>query len=141
MFLYGNLQNSDDISRANRNLSNNLNVKRTPVAKNALGYYIEGAYDILSLKKNKTKKQLFLFGRYDFYDSMYETIGVILNNPRWERSVITFGANYFIHPHVVLKSHYSVNTLGVNLIDGFGDVIGNKERTFLIGMAFDLANK
>lgn len=141
MFLYGNLQNSDDISRANRNLSNNLNVKRTPVAKNALGYYIEGAYDILSLKKNKTKKQLFLFGRYDFYDSMYETTGVILNNPRWERSVITFGANYFIHPHVVLKSHYSVNSLGVNLIDGFGDVIGNKERTFLIGMAFDLATK
>jgi hypothetical protein len=133
MVLYGNLQNSERISQANRNLSNALNVKRTPVAKNALGYYIEGAYDLLSLKKNKTDKQLFLFGRYDFYDSMYKTTGVILDNPRWERNVITVGANYFINPHVVFKTHYAINTLGLNT--------DNKERTFLIGMAFDLSTK
>jgi len=141
MALYGNLQNSDKISRANRNLSNALNVKRTPVAKNALGYYIEGAYDLLSLKKINTEKQLFLFGRYDFYDSMYKTAGVILNNPRWERSVITVGANYFITPHIVFKAHYAVNSLGVDAVDGFGNIIGNKERTFLLGMAFDLSTK
>ena len=133
MVLYGNLQNSEKISQANRNLSNALNVKRTPVAKNALGYYIEGAYDLLSLKKNKTDKQLFLFGRYDFYDSMYKTTGVILDNPRWERNVITVGANYFINPHIVFKTHYAINTLGLNT--------DNKERTFLIGMAFDLSTK
>ena len=141
MVLYGNLQNSDKISRANRNLSNALNVKRTPVAKNALGYYIEGGYNVLSLMKNKTKKKLFLFGRYDFYDSMYNTTGVILDNPRWERSVITLGANFFINPRVVFKTHYAVNTLGVNMLDGFGNIIGNKERTFLMGMAFDLSTK
>lgn len=141
MVLYGNLQNSDKIARANRNLANALNVKRTPVAKNALGYYFEGAYDVLSLTKNKTKKQLFLFGRYDFYDTMYETTGVILDNPRWERSVITFGVNYFINPHIVLKSHYSINSIGVDMLDGFNNIIGNKERTFLVGMAFDLTTK
>lgn len=141
MFLYGNLQNSDKISRANRNLANALNVKRTPVAKNSLGYYIEGAYDILSLDRSKTKKQLFLFGRYDYYDTMYKTTGVILKNPRWERSVLTFGANYYINPHIVLKTQYAVNSIGVDMLDGFGNVIGNKERTFLVGMAFDLATK
>lgn len=133
MVLYGNLQNSDKISRANRNLSNALDVKRTPVAKNALGYYLEGGYDILSLKKNETTKQLFLFGRYDYYDSMYKTTGVILDNPRWERSVVTFGANYFINPHIVFKAHYAVNTLGLDE--------ENKERTFLLGMAFDFSTK
>ena len=141
MLLYGNLQNSDKISQANRNLSNALNVKRTPVAKNALGYYIEGAYDMLSLNKKKTDKKLFLFGRYDFYDSMYKTTGVILDNPRWERSIVTIGANYFINPHIVFKAHYAVNSLGADTIDGFGKVIGNKERTFLVGMAFDLSTK
>ena len=108
MLLYGNLQNSDKISQANRNLSNALNVKRTPVAKNALGYYLEAAYDVLSTRK--TEKQLYLFGRYDFYDSMYKTTGVILDNPRWKRSVITMGANYFITPHIVFKAHYSINS-------------------------------
>ncbi len=141
MILYGNLQNSDKISQANRNLSNALNVKRTPVAKNALGYYVEAGYDILSLKKAKTKQQLFIFGRYDYYNSMYKTTGVILDNPRWERSVITAGLNYFIVPNVVLKAHYAVNSLGADTLDGFGEVIGNKERTFLLGMAFDLATK
>ncbi len=141
MVLYGNLQNSEKISRANRNLSNALNVKRTPIAKNALGYYIEGGYDILSLKKKRTDKQLFLFGRYDFYDSMYETSGVILDNPRWERSVFTFGTNFFIHPKVVFKAHYAVNTIGVEIFDGHGNRIGDKERTFLIGIAFDFDSK
>lgn len=133
MVLYGNLQNSEKISQANRNLSNALNVKRTPIAKNVLGYYVEGAYDVLSLLKKPTPKKLFLFGRYDFYDSMYKTTGVILDNPRWERSVVTLGANYFINPHVVFKTHYAVNTLGIDT--------DNRERTFLIGMAFDLSTK
>ena len=141
MVLYGNLQNSDKISSANRNLPNALNVKRTPVAKNALGYYIEGGYDLLSLNKKRTNRQLFLFGRYDYYDSMYKTKGVILDSPRWERSVITFGANYFITPHVVLKTHYAINSLGANTVDRNGNLIGNKERTFLIGMAFDFSTK
>ena len=139
MFLYGNLQNSDKISQANRNLSNALNVKRTPVAKNALGFYLEAAYDVLST--TKTEKQLYLFGRYDFYDSMYKTTGVILDNPRWERSVITMGANYFVTPHIVFKAHYAINSLGADTLDGFGNIIGNKERTFLLGMAFDLSTK
>jgi len=55
MFLYGNLQNSDKISRANRNLSNALNVKRTPVAKNAMGYNLEVGYNVLAFAKKPTK--------------------------------------------------------------------------------------
>ncbi len=140
MALYGNLQNSDKVAKANRNLSNALNVKRTPVAKNALGYYVEGAYDVLSLL-TKTDKKFFLFGRYDFYDSMYKTAGVILDNPRWERSVITFGANYFVTPQVVFKAHYAVNSLGADALDANFNVIGNKERTFLLGMAFNFSTK
>ncbi len=128
MFLYGNLQNSERISQANRNLSNALNVKRTPVAKNAMGYYVEAGYNVLALTKKATDQQLFLFGRYDFYDSMFKTEGVIIDNPRWERKVITFGLNYFPHPGVVLKSHYALRTLGIPS--------ENKENTFLLGLAF-----
>lgn len=130
MILYGNLQNSDKLTAANKKLSNNLNVKRTPVAKNALGYYAELGYNIFAFYKTSTTKKLFLFGRYDYYDSMYKTIGNVFNNPRWERSVITVGANYLIHPNINLKGHYAVNTLGL--------ASENKEKTFLLGMGFTI---
>lgn len=128
MVMYGNLQNSDKISQANRNLSNALGVKRTPVAKNALGYYVEGGYDVLSLTNKDFSNKLYVFGRYDFYDSMHETTGDIIDNPRWERSITTFGANYFVHSGVVLKAHYAINKLGLET--------DNIDRTFLLGLAF-----
>ncbi len=130
MVLYGNIQNSDKLTATNKKLSNNLNVKRTPVAKNSLGYYAEVGYNILALSKTPTTKKLFVFGRYDYYDSMYKTIGNVFDNPRWERSVITMGANYMVHPKISLKGHYAVNTLGMDT--------KNKEKTFLLGMGFTI---
>lgn len=136
MVMYGNLQNSDKIASANRNLSNALNVKRTPVAKNALGYYLEAGYNVLALANKSFSQKLFAFGRYDFYDSMYAVAGNVIENPRWERSVTTFGLNYFVHPEVVLKAHYAINTLGENALDAYGKPIGNKDKTLLLGLAF-----
>ncbi|MBL4744914.1 MAG: autotransporter outer membrane beta-barrel domain-containing protein [Flavobacteriaceae bacterium] len=130
MILVGNLQNSDKITIANKKLSNNLNVKRTPVAKNALGYYAEIGYNIQSLYSTNNHKKLFLFTRYDFYDSMHTTAGDVFDNPRWQRSVLTAGINYMIHPTINLKAHYAINTLGLTS--------ENKEKTFLLGMGFTI---
>ncbi|TYP98792.1 hypothetical protein C7447_102107 [Tenacibaculum adriaticum] len=129
MFLYGHLQNSDKISDANNNLPNALEAKRTPVAKTALGYYASAMYNILPLISQKTtKQQLYLFTRYDFYDTMHTTKVGYFDNPRWERSEITFGVNYFITPKIVFKGHYAINSLGTN----------QKERTFLTGIGFNI---
>jgi len=130
MVLYGNLQNASQISQANRNLSNLLNEKRTPVAKNALGYYAEFAYDIMPFLHKKTEDQFFLFGRYDYYDTMHQTTGDIFDNPRWERSLLTFGANYALGANIRFKAHYAINTLGIET--------DNIEKTFLLGMGFTL---
>ncbi len=127
MVLYGTLQNADRVSLANRNLSNNLNVKRTPVGSAALGMFIEAAYNIFTLWNQK--KQLDIFARYDFYDSMYRVEGNIFDNPRWERSSITIGVNYFPHEKIALKVQYSLRRLG--LIDR------NLERTFSLGIGFE----
>ena len=93
MLLYGHLQNADRVSEANRNLSNNLNVKRSPVGSAALGVFVEGAYNVLS--HSESKKVLDVFARYDYYDSMFKVEGLIFDNPRWERSTVTGGINYF----------------------------------------------
>ncbi len=125
--MLGNIQNSEDLSTANRNLSNNLNVKRTPVGKMAGGFYVEAAYDLLDLSKQSFDKQLYLFGRAEWYDSMLQTQGTVSDNPRYERQVFTAGFNYFPYPTIVIKSHYAWRSLGS----------GEQENTFALGFGFD----
>ena len=141
LFLWGALENADRLSKVNRTLSNNLNVKRTPIGSSALGYYIEVGYDILSFFRqptNSTEHQdlqdtppdqvLDVFGRYDYYDTMARVEGIIFDNPRWERIAWTFGVNYHVHPKMVFKSHYSLRRLAAE--------DKNRENTFSLGFGF-----
>ena len=132
--MYGTLSNSEAVSNANRNLSNNLNVKRTPVAAAAAGAFLEAGievFDLLHLKPGRhPDSELYLFGRYDYYDSMYKTQGQVFNNPRWERHTWTAGVNYDLNPYVRLKAQYAVRRLGIPT--------ANMERTFSAGLGFYL---
>lgn len=130
MYLYGNLQNSDQISDANNNLPNPLHAKRTPVAKNALGYYVSLGYDFMPFIKTKSKDRFILFARYDYYDSIYKTKEGYFNNPRWERKETTIGLNYIFDSKVALKAHYAINKLGIPTED-------IRENTFLMGVGFN----
>lgn len=125
--MLGQIQNSEALSAANRNLSNNLDVKRTPVAKTAGGAYAELAYDLLSLLSKKTPRQFYLFGRGEWYDSMLRTEGTVSDNPRYERRILTAGFNYFPIPTLVFKAHYAWRSLGS----------GERENTFAMGFGFD----
>ncbi len=141
LFLWGTLENADLLSRKNRALSNNLNVKRTPIGSSALGWYIETGYDILSffrqpnnsaehsdLKDTFSDQALEIFARYDYYDTMASVEGIIFDNPRWERSTWTFGINYHIHPKMVFKGHYLLRRLATK--------DKNKENTLAFGFGF-----
>jgi len=125
--MLGNIQNSDALSAANRNLSNNLGVKRTPVAKMAGGAYAELAYDLLALSTKTREQQFYIFGRGEWYDSMLQTEGNISDNPRYEKTILTAGFNYFPIPTIVFKSHYAWRKLGSD----------EQENTFAIGMGFN----
>ena len=141
LFLWGSLENADRLSRVNRTLSNNLNVKRTPIGSSALGYYIEAGYNILSFFRQPNNSAghqdqrdtspdtvLDVFARYDYYDTMASVEGIIFDNPRWERSTWTFGINYHVHPKMVFKSHYSLRHLATK--------DKNRENTFALGFGF-----
>ncbi len=137
--LYGNLENSDIVSQKNANLSNNLGVKRTPVGKNALGVSVEAGYNVLPLFLSNTKQMLYPFLRYDYYDTMQDVEGAIVKNPRWERSTITGGINWFVHPQIVVKAHYSDRKLGSENYDPATlQFTGEKqhEKTFSAGIGF-----
>ncbi|GAA3658150.1 autotransporter outer membrane beta-barrel domain-containing protein [Flavivirga jejuensis] len=137
--LYGNLENSNIVSLRNANLSNNLGVKRTPVGKNALGFSAELGYNILPLIKTDSKQMLYPFMRYDYYDTMQDVEGSIIDNPRWERNTITGGLNWFVHPQIVVKMQYSDRRLGSENYDfSTLELTGKKQhdRTFSTGVGF-----
>ncbi len=125
---YGHLQNSEAVSNANRNLSNNLNVKRTPVAKSAVGYTAEISFEIFDVLKKHPNGELNLFVRYDKFDSMASTEGQVFDNPRWERSVYSGGIVYQPVPQLVLKSQFSAEKLGI--------AVNAWQRAFSVGMGF-----
>ena len=122
LVLYGRLQNADLVSAANRNLSNNLNVKRTPVGSAALGWYVEGGVNVLG-----SRMPLYVFGRYDWYDTMFRVTGDVFDNPRWARKAVTTGFNWFPDPHFIVKASYSRRTIGLPSL--------NLEETVALGVA------
>jgi len=137
--LFGNLENSNIISQKNANLSNNLGAKRTPVGKNAIGVSAEMGYNILPLLKNNPTQQIYPFIRYDYYDTMADVEGNVVDNPRWERTTFTAGFNWFVHPQIVLKAHYANRKLGSENYNPTTLVYTGEsqhEKTFSTGIGF-----
>lgn len=138
MFLYGVLGNSEALSNQNRNLSNALNVKRTPVGAAAMGTYLEAGIAILGRQgiiRSASVNECMLYGRFDYYDTMQETQGLIFNNPRWQRQTITAGAVYRIIDEIHLKAQYSVRKVGAPAPTSIHG--GTLEKTFVCGFAFE----
>lgn len=139
VFLWGNLQNSDIITRNNRYLSNALGVKRNPVGKEVFGYSAEVGYEILHYITDKTQQKVYPFVRYEHYDTMHKTEGTIIRDPHWERKSFTSGLNWFITPQIVLKAHYQTRTIGGDFYDHVTKLNTHrnaKENTFSAGIAF-----
>lgn len=129
LLLYGALQNAGEISRLNRNLSNALNVKRTPVGSAALGWRIEGGYDIGTLIGG-FNKELTLFGQLEGYDTMFRVPDSAFDNPRWDRQALTLGLNFAPASQLIFKMHYTWRRLGTETL--------KKEDTFSFGFGFVL---
>ncbi len=67
------------------------------------GWYIEGAYNLLPSHKNQ---KLFVFTRYEMYDTHATTAGSLQQNMAYDRTDITTGLSYHIAPGVVVKGDY-----------------------------------
>ena len=126
--IYGNLENSALISERNARLSVNSQNPRTPVAKNALGYYIELGYNIAQLINLPNEYKLFPFGKYDYYNTMQKVETGVFANPRFERSVYTFGFNVVWNNQFVFKADYSSRIIGKGNY--------NTENTISLGIGF-----
>ena len=91
------------------------------------GFYIEGAYNLLPIEK---EQKLFIFTRFEQYDTHARTDGNLVRNEAYDRTDVTSGLTYHIAPGVVVKGDYQFRS---NALDG-ADV---KDRlNFGIGVWF-----
>ncbi|MCG2419418.1 hypothetical protein K8089_10315 [Aequorivita sp. F47161] len=77
-----------------------------------MGYYVEGAYNLLPLT---AKQKLYAFARYEQYDTHASTDGSLVSNDAYNRQDITAGLSYHIANGVVLKGDYQFKD---NALDG-----------------------
>ena len=112
-FDYGHLSDADLITRYNQSFSKDSPSPKQPVASDAIATGVEAGYDFLSLfRKGGDKEQrLYLFGRYEYYDSMYKTAKAVTHYTEYGRQRLAVGLNYYPMKEIVVKGEYSIGLL------------------------------
>lgn len=82
--------------------------KKSPVGKNAVAIGVEAGYNIFSQipKLRRDNQKLYLFGRYDYYNSYIPAAGQTVYDYT-KRNCMTFGVNYMPIPQIAVKAEYS----------------------------------
>jgi hypothetical protein len=131
LYLSGHLENSAAVSLANAQLSNNLDVKRTPVAEDAFAWFIEAGIHPDAVTRYWLRG-LVPFYRYDRYDTMDEVQAPVIRNPFYDRETHTVGLNYRPLDWLVLKGQYSHRTRDI--------ATNNEEDTVSVGLGYDFGH-
>lgn len=128
-FDYGHLSDSELITKYNMTMRKDSPSAQQPVASAAIAGGIEAGYDVFApfARLAAKKQKLFVFGRYEYYDSMFDTEGSIQDYKWCARSRIVGGINYKPMNEIVVKCEY-----GVRLLDSRY----NNEPSLSIGIAY-----
>jgi len=74
------------------------------------GWYLEAAYNLLSQEK---KQQLFVFTRYEDYDTHNAVDGNLIKNLSYDKDELTFGLSYKLTQGAVVKTDYQIKNNAV----------------------------
>ena len=117
---YGHLSDSRMITAFNANMSGSSVSARQPVASDALATGCEIGYDFFSLSSNLRGmgQKFFLFGRYDYYDSMLKTAEGVARKTWCGRQRISAGINYMPIKNIAIKAEYAIGILNPYTVTG-----------------------
>lgn len=105
---WGHLTDAGFITSFNKQMPKVSPSKKQSVGSDALAIGVEAGFNFFSFSETLMAKRekLFLFGRYDYYDSM---AGMEKGNPlSWcHRNKISAGLNWMPIPQVIVKCEYS----------------------------------
>lgn len=110
-FDYGHLTNSDKISQFNRDMPNASPSPKQYVGSDAIATGVEAGYDIFSqIRKLKERgHRFYVFGRYEFYDSMFDTAKSVIRQDWCGRQRVAVGFNYYPIKNIVIKADYDID--------------------------------
>lgn len=109
---YGYISDTHKLNQAKSTMPSTSPYDVTRVGKNAVAIGIEAGWDLFSQidKLCDQQQKLYLFGRFDYYDSQIVASGVT-NSEYTSRRVWTAGINYYPIKQIVLKADYSYRKL------------------------------
>ena len=112
-FDYGHLSDADAITAVNKKYRDDAPSPKQNVASDAIAAGIEAGYNLFSqIDKMRQKEQkMYIFARYDYYDSMHKVAGNVLKYDWCGRHRIAAGVNYYPIKDIVLKGEYSIGLL------------------------------
>ena len=112
-FDYGHLSDSYAIKEFNMNMTNASPSPKQLVASDAIAAGIEAGYDFFSLspKLRQKEQRFYLFGRYDYYDSMYKMERNAFSYDWCGPQRVAVGINYYPIRDIVIKGEYSIGLL------------------------------
>ena len=128
-FDYGHLSNSLEITSANMSTRADSPSPKTNIGEAAIALGIEAGYDFFSqIASMRARDQRFyIFGRYDYYDSMFKTVKNMTDEKMWQRQKVTAGINYYPIPQIAIKGEYSYRILSSQY---------NNEPTVSLGICY-----
>ena len=108
---YGHLGDAALVSSRNKNQTTMTGnpYPHTTVGEQAFDRAIEAGIDLLSW--GRCKQRLWLFGRYDHYDSFIPAEGSV-DVPWCEKHIFSAGINYYPIPEIAVKAEYSLRGIG-----------------------------
>ena len=127
--LWGNLTNSQVISKKNTQLSNKSPYSRiTPVAHKAVAYGGEIGFNINSVIADERCPRVTPFVRYEYYNPQEDVLAPYNADDRLKTSMWTAGINWRPLPSLVVKADYTNRNIGSGKY--------NHENEFAIGIAW-----
>ena len=139
-FTYGHLSDAALITQYNISMRKGSVSSKQWVASDALAAGLEAGYDFFSLSPTLAQKnrKLYLFGRYDYYDSMFRYDNKPTDMYAWcGRHRAAVGINYFPIKEVAVKAEFSYGILKQGTrADGTRGKIYNDEPQIAVGIVY-----
>ena len=137
---YGHLSDAAAITQYNIAMRKGSVSSKQWVASDALAAGMEIGYDFLSLSNNAkvNRHKLYLFGRYDYYDSMFRYDNKPTDMYAWcGRHRAAVGINYFPIKQIGVKAEFSYGILKQGTrADGTRGKIYNDEPQIAVGIVY-----
>lgn len=108
-FDWAHLNDSEEITKFNKSMQSASPSPKSAIASDAVSAGVEAGYDIFAhvAEMKKDSRKLYLFGRYEYYDSMAEVEAGIIDSGWCGKRRMAVGINYYPLREVAVKAEYS----------------------------------